>query len=72
MSKYLTRLKEVEKDFEKARAELLKSPGVRFALKDAVKGFDGKDPVDALNDAAILHDLMLMRYEENLLSLPNL
>ena len=43
------------------RDRLLESPEIRYALKDALRVFDTKDPVDAYADATLLAELMAYR-----------
>lgn len=50
--------KTYNKTYERLRDDILASPGTRFALKDAIRSFDTKDPVDAMKDAILLAELM--------------
>jgi len=43
------------------RDRVLDSDEIHFCLKDALRVFDGKDPVDAYADAILLADLMAYR-----------
>lgn len=42
-------------------AELLRSPGTSFWLRDAISSSMKRDPVDALSDAEVLLDLLKRR-----------
>ncbi len=45
-------------------ADLLVDPAVSFALKDVLKAWEMRDPVDAALDARILADLLERRADE--------
>jgi len=49
------------KTYERLRDDIMASPEIRFALKDALRAFDTKDPVDAYKDAVLLAELMAYR-----------
>jgi hypothetical protein len=46
--------------------EVLESPCTHFYLKEALKVFLTKDPIDAANDAELLSELMRQRVENYL------
>ena len=45
-------------------ADLLVDPAVSFVLKDVLKAWEKRDPVDAARDARILADLLERRADE--------
>lgn len=45
-------------------ADLLVDPAVSFALKDVLRAWEMRDPVDAARDARILADLLERRADE--------
>ena len=45
-------------------AELLVNPAVSFALKDVLRAWEMRDPVDAARDARIPADLLERRADE--------
>jgi hypothetical protein len=44
--------------------QLLASPSVSFWLKDALRAMTNRDPVDALNDAELLVEVLTARLED--------
>ena len=55
-------------DFDTLRQTVAADPAVSFALKRRLEEDMRRDPVDAMNDAELLHTLM----ERRLLELPGL
>lgn len=47
--------------YEERRDKMLSDPSVRFALKNAIREFDKKDPNDAVKDALDLVALQELR-----------
>lgn len=45
-------------------ADLLVDPAARFALKDVIRAWEARDPVDAARDARVLADLLERRADE--------
>ena len=43
------------------RDRIMESPEIHFFLKDALRVFNAKDPVDAYTDAVLLAELMAYR-----------
>lgn len=52
------------KTYTDSRDEVLSNPATHFYLKDAIRAFDAKDPVDAYNDAKILLTLQERRIDK--------
>lgn len=45
-------------------ADLLVDPAVSFALKDVLRAWEVRDPIDAARDASLLADLLERRADE--------
>lgn len=52
--------------YRHAADALIEDPGVSYWLKDAITDLEGRDPVDALKDVAVLFELEKTRVEESL------
>lgn len=60
----LTRLEEKCKTFKVARAEIMAGNATHSVLKDAIRAFEVKDAADACGNAAVLYDLMVLRFND--------
>jgi hypothetical protein len=50
--------------YDKARDTIIGDPSCSFWLRDAIRGLENRDPVDAVHDAECLCELLTTRLEE--------
>ncbi len=60
----LTQLERKCKTYEVARAEIMNGNATHSVLKDAIRAFEVKDASDAIGNAALLYDLMRLRFND--------